>query len=164
MEYIDFTNQSGPLHWAPGDVPGTKVTAPATGADDYYNNYTYNGYQTLGMSIGSPFIKSPLYNTDGYMRYTDNMMRGFHMGLSGYITAQLSYRVLGSWRKSWGTPFFPRIKPVEQTSLLAEVGFVPHKVPQLSLNLQAALDRGTLYGNNFGALLSVTYHGNLTFK
>lgn len=164
VEYTDFTNQSGPLHWAPGDVPGTKVTDSATGADDYYNNYTYNGYQTLGMSIGSPFIKSPLYNTNGYMRYTDNMMRGFHMGVSGYITSQFTYRVLGSWRKSWGTPFFPRVKPVEQTSLLAEVGFVSPKVPQLSFNLQAALDRGTLYGNNFGSLLSVSYHGNLTLK
>ena len=39
VEYIDFTNQSGPIHWAPGDFPGTHITDQATGADDYYNNY-----------------------------------------------------------------------------------------------------------------------------
>ena len=60
VEYLDFTNQSGPIHWAPNDFPGTTIKVQATGADDYYNNYAYNGYQYYGMSIGSPFIKSPL--------------------------------------------------------------------------------------------------------
>lgn len=160
VEYVDLTNQSGPLHWAPADAPNTGVTGEATGADDYYNNYAYNGYQVLGMSVGSPFVKSPLYNTDGYMRYTDNVMRGFHVGAEGYATPWLTWRALGSWRKSWGTKFFPRVKPVAGTSLFAELGYVPPRVHDLSLKVQVALDRGSLYGNNFGSMLCVSYKGN----
>ena len=53
IEYIDFTNQSGPIHWTPNDHPSTAITSHSSGADDYYNNYIYNGYQSRGMSIGS---------------------------------------------------------------------------------------------------------------
>ena len=56
IEYIDFTNQSGPIHWTPNDRPGTPITSHSSGADDYYNNYIYNGYQSRGLSIGSPFV------------------------------------------------------------------------------------------------------------
>ena len=43
LEYIDLMNQSGPMHWAPGDFEGTPILGQATGADDYYNNYFYDG-------------------------------------------------------------------------------------------------------------------------
>lgn len=162
VEYLDLTNQSGPIHWAPKDFEGTAITKQATGNDDYYNNYTYNGYQIRGMSVGSPFVKSPLYNTDGYLRYTDNMMRGFHLALTGNIIAPLEYRAMLSFRKTWGTPFLPRPKPLTGTSIFAEVIYRPVAVPGLSLTAQVGVDRGTLYGNNFGALLSLAYHGNFT--
>ena len=35
------------------------------------------------MAIGTPFAKSPIYNRDGYLRFTDNRLRGFQAGISG---------------------------------------------------------------------------------
>ncbi|MEG0560517.1 MAG: capsule assembly Wzi family protein [Muribaculaceae bacterium] len=159
IEYIDLTNQSGPLHWAPADRESTPIVNPATGADDYYNNYMYNGYQYYGMSIGSPFVKSPLYNRDGYMRYTDNRIRGFHAGISGNIIAPLQYRMLVSYRSSLGTPIIPAIEKRHNTSFMLEGLYTLPKLPELCFKGQIAFDKGTLYGDNFGVLLSITYRG-----
>lgn len=161
VEYIDFTNQSGPMHWAPGDNPDTSIKNNATGADDYYNNYMYNGYQYYGMSMGSAFVKSPLYNRDGYMRFTDNRIRGFHVGVSGNIIVPLQYRMLVSYRSSLGTPFVPALEKRHNTSFMLEGIYTLPKLPEMSIKGQVAFDRGTLYGNTFGALLSVSYRGLL---
>lgn len=167
IEYIDFTNQSGPIHWTPNDHEGTPITSHSSGADDYYNNYIYNGYQNRGMSIGSPFVKSPLYNLDGYMRYRDNVLRGFHMAVAGQLGGSWSYRLKGSYRKAWGTPIIPRVGSADDFSMMAEVWFRPERGcfhGPWAFNAALAMDHGTLYGNNWGGLLGVTYTGNLFFK
>lgn len=158
-EYIDFTNQSGPMHWAPGDFPGTAIPGEATGADDYYNNYMYNGWANYGMAMGSPFIKSPIYNTDGYMRFTDNRVRGFHIGADGAVNANLDWRVLFSYRTSWGTPFLPRLDKLHDTSMLAECRWRLPRNPHFSILGALAFDAGKLYGNNFGGYVTLRYIG-----
>jgi hypothetical protein len=162
IEYIDFTNQSGPIHWTPNDRPGTPITGHSSGADDYYNNYIYNGYQSRGMSIGSPFVKSPLYNLDGYMRYRENVMRGFHAALKGWFNNNWSYRLMGSYRKTWGTPFMPRASSADDFSMMVEANY--HTRKGWIFQAQAAMDHGTLYGNNWGAMLGITYNGSFNFK
>ncbi len=161
VQYVDFTNHSGLVHWDPGDFSGTPVGGEATGADNYYNNATYDGWSNLGMGLGNPFIKSPIYNTDGYLRFTDNRLRGFQAGVEGTPMAGLNYRVLLSWRKSWGTPFEPRIHKAESTSMMIEAEHVFHAVPALSIKGQVAFDAGKLYGNRFGMAVSLTYKGRL---
>ena len=158
IEYIDFTNQSGPIHWTPNDNPGTPITSHSSGADDYYNNYIYNGYQSRGMSIGSPFVKSPLYNQDGYMRYRDNVMRGFHAAVSGYLHEDWSYRLMGSYRKAWGTPILPRAGSVDDFSMAFQLNYRPFYGPWC-VNATVAMDRGSLYGNNWGAQIGISYNG-----
>lgn len=157
IEYIDFMNQSGPIHWAPNDFPDSPMRNDATGADNYYNNFFYNGYSELGMSIGSPFVKSTIYNRDGYLQYLDNRIRGVHAAVTGYLSPRLTYRVMASYRKSWGTPFLPRLQKLSGTSVMIEGNYMP--VPQVAVKAQLALDRGGLYGNNFGAMLTVAYSG-----
>lgn len=159
VEYLDLMNQSGPIHWAPNDFPGTPITDEATGADNYYNNFFYNGYAERGMSIGTPFVKSTIYNRDGYLSYTDNRMRGCHIAVTGYVLPRLSYRVMASYRRSWGTPFQPNVNKRNATSVMAEGRYDVGSVPGLSVTGQLAMDRGTLYGNNFGALVTVAYRG-----
>lgn len=161
VEYIDMTNQSGPMHWAPGDFPGTEVPGEATGADDYYNNYMYNGWSNYGMSVGSPFLKSPLYNTDGYLRYTDNRVRGFHLGADGIISDNLSWRLLLSYRTSWGTPMLPHIQKLHDTSMMAECSWCLPRNPHFSLSGALAIDAGKLYGNNFGGVVTLQYSGTI---
>lgn len=163
IEYLDFTNQSGPLHWATGDSPGTTLNDEATGGDEYYNNAFYNPYSHYGMSIGSPFLPSPLYNTDGYPQYIDNLVRGFHVGIMGNINNNLEYRVLGGYRKGWGDGRIPRTKAVENTSFMAEATYSLPSVAGLSFNAQIAFDQGSMYQDNFGASLTISYTGNFKF-
>ena len=169
IEYIDFTNQSGPIHWTPNDHPGTAITSHSSGADDYYNNYIYNGYQSRGMSIGSPFVKSPLYNRDGYMRYRDNVLRGFHAAIEGWFTNEWHYRLQASYRKAWGTPIIPRAGSVDDFSMALSVNYASYwlrgfKVDGLSVGATVAIDRGSLYGNNWGGRLVISYSGNFNIK
>lgn len=169
LEYIDLTNQSGYIHWSADDFPDSPITQAnggksATGADDYYNNYFYNGYQVLGQSIGSPFVKSLIYNRDGYMRYTDNLLRGFHLGLRGTLSSQVAYRTLLSYRRAWGTPYVPRAQGQSSTSWLAEAVVTPKWLPGLRLTAQFALDHGRLLGNNVGGLISIAYSGNFSLS
>ena len=162
IEYIDFTNQSGPIHWTPNDRPGTPITSHSSGADDYYNNYIYNGYQSRGMSIGSPFVKSPLYNTDGYMRYRDNVLRGFHAAVMGRFNHRWAYTLMGSYRKAWGTPLIPRAGSVDDFSMMLATGYDFYR--NWCITAKVAMDRGSLYGNNFGACVGISYSGFFNFK
>ncbi|MCM1005988.1 MAG: capsule assembly Wzi family protein [Prevotella sp.] len=156
-EYIDLTNQSGPMHWDPADFPGTAIPGEATGADDYYNNVTYNGWANYGMSIGSPFVKAPIYNTDGYLRFTDNRVRGFQLGAEGAAGENMIWRAIVSHRTSWGTPFVPAPKRRHDTSAMLNAQYTLPRNPNLSLGATVAFDAGTLYGDNFGVLLNVSY-------
>lgn len=159
IEYLDFTNQAGPfLH-----EPTPEIPFNPTGADDYYNNFKYNSWANYGMSIGSPALKSTIYNTDGYMVYLDNAVRGFHLGVEGEV-GPIDWRMLLSWKQSKGTHYFPRAKKVQSTSMMVSGTYAIPKVKGLSLNAQLGFDAGDLYPGCFGALVSLTYSGNILNK
>lgn len=161
IEYFDFTNQSGPIHWASADSPGTTITDQATGGDEYYNNAFYNSYVHYGMAIGSPVMRSPIYNTDGYPVFVDNLVRGFHVGVMGNISNSVDYRILGGYRKAWGDGRIPRAESVENTSAMVEVGYNPPSVEGLTVKGQVAFDSGSMFGDNFGGCVTVSYNGLL---
>lgn len=164
VQYVDFTNQSGPIHWAPGDNADTPITGEATGADNYYNNYFYNGWANYGMAIGTPFAQSPIYNRDGYLGFTDNRLRGFQAGISGSPLTGLSYRLLAAYRCSWGTPMMPAVDKRHATSVMLEGIYGFSRVKGLKVKAQLAFDAGTLTSNNYGILLGVSYAGLIRFK
>lgn len=155
-EYVDFTNQSGPIHWAPGDWPGTAIGGEATGADDYYNNAFYNGWANYGMAIGTPFAQQPIYNTDGYMRFTDTRVRGFQIGAEGKLGSRVDWRAIVAWRQSLGTPFEPRPKRVQTTSVLGEATWSIPRLP-LRLRVAASFDAGSLTQAGFGIMAGLEY-------
>ncbi len=161
IEYFDFTNQSGPIHWASADSPGTTIKDEATGGDEYYNNAFYNPYSHYGMIIGTPVMRSPIYNTDGYAMIVDNLVQGFHVGVTGNISSAIDYRILGGYRKAWGDGRIPRTTAVESTSLMAEVNYNPPSIKGLSFKAQLAFDNGSMLGDNFGSLVTVSYNGLL---
>lgn len=163
-EYLTFMNQSGPLHYDPEDNYGSNLPAHTDGADDYYNNYQYNGYTHHGMGIGTPFLPPTLYNLDGYMQYVDTRLRGFHIGISGSVLTNLDYRLLGGYKEAFGSGYEPRKSPVHNTSLLVETTWRVSQVPGLMLNAQIGIDRGNIYGNQCGALIGIVYNGFLNFR
>ncbi len=163
VEYLDLMNQGGPIHWAAEHFPNSPMQDAAGGSDDYYNNYAYNGYQNYGMAIGTPMLKSTLYNLDGYLRFTDTRLQGVHLAVEGYPFNRFSYRAMFSYRKAWGTTYIPMSKARENTSAMIECRYYWNKHPYPIFKAQVALDRGSLYGNNFGVLLSVSIRGLLKF-
>lgn len=163
VEYFDFTNQSGPIHHAPSDSPGTTVSSGVTGGDNYYNNDFYGPYANYGMSIGSPFVVSPLYNLNGAPGYQHNRARGFHAAAEGYILPSLSYVAKVSWQHAGGTGRQPAVKRLHDTSALVGACWkASGKLDGLAVKAQLAFDTGDLRGDNFGALVGVSYSGNLT--
>lgn len=166
VEYLDFTNQSGPMHFAPGDNPGTTITTEATGGDNYYNNDFYGPYSNFGMAIGTPFLKSPVYNTDGFWHFAHNRARGFHFGIGGNILPELTYKALVSYQKAWGTGRIPQAKALHDTSARIGAVWTPtiRALRGWSLDADFAFDSGSLRGDNFGFALAVRYSGSLTFK
>lgn len=164
VEYLDFTNQSGPIHWSATDAEGTTIAANATGGDEYYNNGYYKSYANYGMSIGTPFLRSPIYNLDGFPDFVDNRVRGFHAAISGTIGDRVDYRAMGSYRKAWGSGRVPRVTPVDDTSMMVEATWRVARVNGLSVKGQLAFDTGTMYGDTFGACVTVSYDGIFKFK
>lgn len=159
VEYLDFTNQSGPLHWAPGDVMNPTISSEATGADDYYNNVMYNSYAYYGMSIGSPALMAPIFDTDGTMKYIANRMRGFHFAANGNITPDLEWTFKCGYRRGYGNGRIMLPEPIHLTSVLVQGDWNVSQVRGLSLRGQLSLDRGNMPGNAFGAMVSVIYKG-----
>lgn len=165
VEYLDFTNQSGPLHWAPGDNPGTTITTEATGGDNYYNNDTYGSYVNYGMAIGSPMVMSPIYNADGYPEFVYNRMRGAHLALAGKPTQNIGYRLMCGWQKGYAMGRLPLANAKTDFSAMAEVDWNASCIKSgLNAKLKIGFDSGELRGDNFGASLAISYSGCLNFK
>lgn len=165
IEYIDFRDQSGPMHWAPGDHPGTTITGEATGGDDYYNNSAFNAYAYHGLSMGTPFIVSPLYNTNGYPQFMHTRSRGFHAAACGTITGTWRWRAAVSHAVAWGQGRLHTNEPLHNTSAMARVDWDgAFGIQRLSASAALAFDAGSLRGDNVGALVSLTYTGNINFS
>ncbi|MDE5608243.1 MAG: capsule assembly Wzi family protein [Muribaculaceae bacterium] len=164
IEYLDFTNQSGPIHYDGADLGNDRLPYHLNGADDYYNNFYYGPYANYGMSLGTPVMKSPIYNLDGYSGFTCNRIRGFHTGLTGQITTRLDYRLLAGYRKGWGTPHLPLWHAVDDLSMMLEATYVPPVADnKLTINAKIAFDHGNMYGDTFGAFVSVKYQTSFSF-
>ena len=164
IEYLDFTNQSGPIHFDAADLENGRLPYHLNGADDYYNNFYYGPYANYGMSLGTPVMKSPIYNLDGYNGFTCNRIRGFHAGVTGELTPRLSYRLLAGYRKGWGTPHTPLWHVVDNLSMMLEATYTPAFADNnLTINAKIAFDHGNMYGNTTGAFVTVKYRTSLSY-
>lgn len=166
LEFINFMNQSGPIHYDPDDHPGTTLTGDrATGADNYYNNSWYNGYAIYGQSIGTPMCPQPVLNTDGATTiFLQNRFWGLHAAVEGNILRNLTYRAMANYRRYFGSSFVPSPSS-HSISAMLEGNWLPERIPGLKVSAQFAFDAGnSIYGRNFGALVSVSYSGLFKFK
>lgn len=160
VEYLDFTNHSGPIHFSPTDAPGTTIAGHANGGDNYYNNSFYGAYANYGMSIATPFLLAPVYNTDGSTAFEHNRARGFHAAATGNVCSTVKWKAAVSYQHAWGTGRTPSSKTYNNTSALLQASWTP--LNHWNFTARVAFDAGNLRGNNFGGTLSATYHGNFT--
>ena len=161
LEYLQTTNQSGPIHWAPGDfnaVVSGKLPSEATGADNYYNNFFYNGYSQYGLSLGSALLKSPYYNPDDFLCYIDNRVQAWYLGFNGDVSSHFDYLVKGSYREGYGTPFIPLKQKHHSFDAMALLRW--HDGPW-QCSVAYALTQGNVYGDSSGFDFKISYHGKL---
>lgn len=164
FEYIYLLNQSGPVHFAPHDHPGSTITSDVSGRDDYYNNVDYNAYAYYGVGLGSPFLKAPIYNLDGYPQYVDNLVKGFHLAAKGSIDSYWNWKAALSYRRAYGNGSQPSITPLSDFSWIMQAEGCLRKLPNMKFHIKIAADHGSLLGNNFGALIGLTYHGTINYR
>ena len=161
VEYLQTTNQSGPLHWDSGDYPEpirSQITELVTGNDNYYNHMFYGSYDHYGMAMGNALLVSPIYNKDGYSGFRDNRVKAWHVGVNGEITDQLSYLVKGSYREGWGTYSVPLVNKHHSFDAMLQ-GIYTTGPWQFSAAY--AFDKGNIYGDCNTFNIKIGYHGKI---
>lgn len=154
-EFLYMKDQAGPVYW--DHTP--EIDYQISGRDEYYDHYIYNGWQHWGQGIGNPLLTSPLYNSDHNIYFYSTRVISNHLGFKGDPSDQVSYRVLASHTRSWGTYYVPFERAKANFSWLAEVKYHPAKLKGWEASLSLAMDHGSLIGNSFGAQLSISKTG-----
>lgn len=154
-EYIHMKDQSGPLLNDTND----KVPEQVSGNDNYYNHYIYNGWQQWGMGIGNPMAISPIFNRTHDIRFRSTRFWGHHFGISGNPTDELSYRILVSFSRNWGTYQVPLEREMDNFNALAEVTWKPKKLRGWEGSLSVAGDSGPLLGKSLGVGIRISKTG-----
>lgn len=150
-EFINTTDQSGPFHDKDGLVFG--------GNDSYFTNSIYrNGWNYFYRTIGTPFITSPVYNTDGSIATLNNRVTAHHIGIKGDVFGY-RYRTLVSFVKNYGRYGDNEAAFTTNTALLLEVSKHFEKAWGLDFSLSFGADIGNQFGNSFGAMFSITKRG-----
>ncbi len=156
-ETLATKDQTGPfMH----DFLEGGLEEQVSGNDNYYNHSIYlSGWQHWGMGMGNPLLPGPIYNRDGALGFASNRALGHHVGLSGTPTPSVSYRMLLSYARHWGTYDSPFDEIKKQFNSLLEVTYRPQALKGWSFSLSAAMDRGNLLGNNCGGTICIRKEG-----
>lgn len=150
-EYINTTDQSGPFHDKDGLVFG--------GADNYFCNSIYqNGWNYHLRTIGTPFITSPVYNTDGTIHTINNRAQTHYMAFMGEIS-DFKYKTQISHTQNYGRYYAPYES--KNTSIMIEVQKRIKKAWNMDFTVAIGTDVGTQFGNSFGFLLSAKKRLNI---
>lgn len=155
LEYVNTTNQSGPMHNLYYERPGR-----GGGNDDYYNHdYYISGWSHWGRALGNPLLTSPEYNNDGKLYFKNNRIKAIHLGLTGKVSNNLSYRVLATTVNAWGRMMYPFLEKRDDFSALVECKYTHPRYKGWSLTGQFAFDAGSMYDDTWGCSLKVTKSG-----
>lgn len=155
VEYVYTKYQSGPVYHDHTQNINTHIS----GRDNYYNHFIFTGWQHWGMVMGNPLYLSPLYNEDAKIEVKNNRFVAWHMGLSGQPTERLSYRLLATTQKGYGTYSQLYPEPRNNVSLMAEAAYeLPHG---WSVKGAVGYDNGELYGDQTGFQLTIAKRGRV---
>ncbi|MFP4557038.1 MAG: capsule assembly Wzi family protein [Bacteroidales bacterium] len=156
-EYLQTTDQSGPIH---------DLDSGLKGNDNYFNHDVYqSGWTSRLMTIGTPFVTSPIYtqdiDQDKNFRIWNNRVRVHHFGVQGIILNRITYGMKFSYSQNYGV-YLEAPAAFEISDKLIQyswIGYFNYPIPRRNLIVSGALglDRGEMYGNNFGVQLKVSY-------
>lgn len=154
-EYLYHKDQTGPVYWDHTSEIPTQVS----GTDNYYNHYLYAGWQNWGMGIGNPLTISPVFNQVHNMVFMHTRIEGHHLGLCGDPVSGLSWRLLLSLTRSWGTYQIVQDQVRHNFNALFELTWRPECLRGWEGTLSLAGDSGALLGRSFGAMVGIRKTG-----
>lgn len=155
-EGLGTKDQTGPMLY---DSFWGKFEEQISAKDNYYNHYLYQGWQHWGMGIGNPLLPGPIYNKNGQITFISNRVLAHHIGFCGSPCQSLSYRMLLSYSRHWGTYDNPLNEIKKQFNSLFEVTYAPQQLKGWSFTVSGAMDRGSILGNNYGGMLVIRKQG-----
>jgi hypothetical protein len=161
FEYLYTKYQSGPVYH--DRTPS--ISDHIGGIDNYYNHSLYPGWQHWGQVMGNPLYLSPIYNEDGKVEVENNRLWAFHLGIDGLLSKNVSYRILTSYQKGFGTYYSPYIHSKQNISMMAEASYHIDckKVRGLCIKGAFGTDIGELMGHNYGIQFTISKNGWLNF-
>lgn len=154
-EYLNTRDQSGPIYWDHTSL----IPEQVSGRDDYYNHYLDVGSSHWGYGMGNPLLISPIYNADHELYFYHNRIKGHHIGVEECPSSQLSYRMLLTLWRSWGTYNIPTSNIAHSFSALWELNYHPARLNGWSGTLGIGLDAGALLSPSFGVQVSIKKTG-----
>ncbi len=160
FEYFNLKNQSGPVyHDSTNDIPDQLSCV-----DNNYNHQRYAGWFNYGRMIGTPLCTSPIYNEDKLQICRNNRVEAFHLGAEGELLRWLDYRCLFTYSNNWGTYAKPFVDIKKNFSGLVELTFFLSENKNWSVGTSFAFDKGDLYGDNYGAMVTFKRCGIYNLK
>ncbi len=157
FEYLYTKHQSGAFHIFPSDNP--EIGQTFTGADNYYNNGQYAGWEHWGMGIGNPILVSPIYNENGILAFLSNRAISYHTGLAGNPSNEVEYRILMTFARHWGTYATPYPTTLRNRNFLAEATYGPEKLEGWSFTGALGIDYGRMLGRSIGGSITIRKTG-----
>ena len=86
----------------------------------------------------------------------NNRVRTHYAGVAGDIYGY-RYRLMGAYTRNWGTPHRPDMS--HNTALMLEVKKTVPQAWGLDFGLRLAADFGDQFGNQFGAMITISKQG-----
>ncbi len=151
FEYFNLKDQSGPIYHDTNSMFPDQISC----VDNNYNHGKYPGWFNYGQMIGTPLCTSPIYNSNRIQYCYNNRVEAFHFGVEGDLFNWIGYRALYTRSNNWGTYSVPFKDIKVNRSALFELTFHPQIMKGWSIAASFAFDKGNLYGDNFGGMLTV---------
>lgn len=155
LEYFNLKKQSGSIYHDSNATFPDQISC----RDNNYWHHTYGGWYNYGLMIGTPLCTSPIYNKDGTLGVYNTRVEAFHIGAEGELSSWLDYRILLTYSNNWGTYSYPFKDIKNNTSGLVEFTFKPNIPGGWTISTSFAFDKGELYNNNYGGMLSIKRTG-----
>ena len=148
-EFLNTTDQSGPTHDIDGVVFG--------GGDSYFTNSIYTqGWTNKGYVIGVPFIVSPIITDSQKVLYNRTMTH--HLSITGDIFG-FNYLLRYANSKYYRRELYSSGVKATNNSILLSVQKMVPQAWNLNFSLSLAADWGDVYGNTFGAMVTISRSG-----
>lgn len=151
VEHISSKDQAGPVY----HDKSPNMPESYTGMDNYYNHSLYTGWQHWGVGMGNPLFPSPIYNSNHHLEFLNNRLRALHFGIDGNPTEEVSWRVIASFTRNWGTYAKPYPDVLAQQYYLAEAAYQPKALDGWKGTLAFGWDHGSVTGNKTALQITI---------